>query len=164
MKNLLLMRHAKSSWKFAELADHDRPLSKRGKRDAPRMGEFLREQGLIPDLIISSTAKRARKTAQAVAEQMESGVALQLVRELYFGTAQSWLQLLQSCDPSVESVLLVGHNPGMEQFLESLTCDYESLPTAAVAWVELPIESWGELSEHIAARLVHVWRPKELPR
>ncbi|MFB3041695.1 MAG: histidine phosphatase family protein, partial [Candidatus Poribacteria bacterium] len=69
MKTLLILRHAKSSWEHPELTDHDRPLNKRGKRDAPRMGKLLRVQGLVPDLIMSSTAKRARSTAKTVARK-----------------------------------------------------------------------------------------------
>ncbi len=164
MKTLLLMRHAKSSWKNPELSDHDRPLNKRGKADAPRMGEFLCEQELVPDIILTSTAKRARKTAQAVAEAIPRPVECEEVGELYFGSIEDWLQRIRRCDDGVQCVMLFGHNPGLEIFLEMLTGEQELLPTAAVAEIECSISHWKLLEADRSCHLAAVWRPKELPR
>lgn len=164
MKTLLLMRHAKSSWKEPELADHERPLNKRGKLNAPRMGRLLREQELTPELILSSTARRARQTAEAVADLSGYQGELRLEGELYAAPAETCLEALQGLqDDALNVVLLVGHNPGLEELLELLTGDYAPLPTAAIAQVDLPIERWGELTADIEGRLVNLWNPRELP-
>ena len=96
MKTLLILRHAKSSWKDASLADHDRPLNKRGKRDAPRMGRLLQEQDLVPDRIISSTAKRARNTAKAVAKACNCKDKVELTSEFYHAGPGAYLAVLQN--------------------------------------------------------------------
>lgn len=156
------MRHAKSSWDAPELSDHDRPLNRRGKRDAPRMAQWLFEYGIIPDRIVSSTAKRARKTAEEIANRCGIAERLELNRELYFGDPESWGELLRDTETEAACVMLVGHNPGLEDFLEQLTGQYERLPTAAIAHVELPAETWREFRIEGGGRLVTVQRPKEL--
>ncbi len=156
------MRHAKSSWDAPELSDHDRPLNRRGKRDAPRMAQWLFEYGIIPDRIVSSTAKRARKTAEEIANRCGIAERLELNRELYFGDPESWVELLRDTETEAACVMLVGHNPGLEDFLEQLTGQYERLPTAAIAHVELPAETWREFRIEGGGRLVTVQRPKEL--
>lgn len=163
MKTLLLLRHAKSSWKDAELDDHDRPLNKRGKQDAPRMGRLLRDEDLLPDVILCSTAKRARKTIERVIEASGFSGPCELDAALYGATPADYLRVLAArADDQHERVMLVGHNPGMEELLEGLIGSYESLPTAALAQVELDVPSWRELGERPRGKLVHVWRPKEL--
>jgi phosphohistidine phosphatase len=162
MKTLLILRHAKSSWKKTELADHDRPLAKRGKRDAPRMGQLLRDEDLLPDLIISSSAKRASITAETVAEESGFEGDLRLDRDLYSFDADAYLEALAEVDDIYERTMVVGHNPGLEELLELLTGEYQRLPTAALAQVELPIQSWAELSEETQGELANLWRPKEL--
>src|SRR3954467_7006421 len=121
MKTLLLMRHAKSSWKDDSLDDHDRPLNKRGKRDAPRMGELLREQKLVPDYIVSSSARRARKTADAVALAAEFRGETRITGELYMVQPGKMLEVLSQTPEAYNSVLLIAHNPGAEELLEQLT-------------------------------------------
>jgi phosphohistidine phosphatase len=162
MKTLLILRHAKSSWKNSELADHDRPLNKRGKRDAPRMGELLVREGLIPDLIVSSSAKRAKKTTELLAE--ESGYEGEIIfeRDLYAAWPEAYIETLNVIPDEFETVMVVGHNPGLEDLLEILTGEVERMPTAALANVSLPIEHWRELSLEIEAELLNIWRPKEL--
>jgi phosphohistidine phosphatase len=162
MKKLIILRHAKSSWKNLELADFERPLNKRGKRDAPRMGRLLREENIVPDLIISSSAKRARLTAEIVAE--ESGYENEIIysRDLYAAWTDAFIYALNNLESDYECVMVVGHNPGLEELIEVLTDEVESMPTAAVALVELPIENWDELDDDITGELVEIWRPKEL--
>jgi phosphohistidine phosphatase len=163
MKTLLILRHAKSSWNEAGLADHDRPLNRRGKQDAPRMGELLRREGLLPDLIVSSTAARARSTAEIVAQHCGYDSEIRLARELYAAGPEAWLEALAALPDDFRCVLLVGHNPDLEELLETLTGEYVRLPTAALAQVSLPLARWRGLNEVGQARLVNVWRPKELP-
>lgn len=162
MRSLLVLRHAKSSWKNPDLADHDRPLNKRGKRDAPRMGQLVRDQRLVPDLILSSTALRARTTALMVAEAVEHGCEVRLLRDLYLADPSDYLRELATLPDRYGSVMVVGHNPGLEDLVETLTGTHEVLPTAALVWIELPIDRWEQIDTMPFARLRSSWRPKEL--
>ena len=163
MKTLLILRHAKSSWKREDLSDHDRPLKKRGTADAVRIGELIREQDLTPDLIISSTAKRARTTARLVAEACHYDDEIRYTRDFYGADPADYIQVLRQLDNSHRRVMVIGHNPGLELLLETLTGAYESLPSAALAQVSLPIESWHDLSEDAPGELVNLWVPRMLP-
>ncbi len=164
MKTLLILRHAKSSWKEANLDDHDRPLNKRGKRDAPLMGALLRREELLPDLILSSTARRARATTELVVEESGCEGEAQFLRDLYAAGPEAYIEALSELSNHYECVMVVGHNPGLEELLEWLTGDYEPMPTAALAQVQLPIQSWEELMDldETEASLLNLWRPKEL--
>jgi len=163
MKQLFVLRHAKSSWNHPELDDHDRPLNKRGERDAPRMGRLLLEQTLLPDRIVSSTAARARATAEIVAEACGYGRQVVLTRELYLATPGDCLALLAQIPVEDESVMLVGHNPGTEELVELLTGRAERMPTAALARIALPIDAWRSATRDMGGDLLALWRPKELP-
>jgi phosphohistidine phosphatase len=162
MKLLLILRHAKSSWKHPGLGDHERPLNKRGKRDAPRMGRLLAREGLLPDLILSSTAVRARTTAEMVADASRYDGPLTPTPELYEATPEAYVDALRGLDDRFKSVMVVGHNPGLEQLLHLLTGADEALPTAALAKVELEVAAWCELDRSPQGSLVQLWRPKEL--
>jgi phosphohistidine phosphatase len=161
MKTLLILRHAKSSWK-KPVADHDRPLNKRGKSDAPRMGKVLRDADLAPDLIISSTAERARETAAKVAQHSGYAGAVELSSDLYLAGPDGYRRVLRGVSDALERVLVVGHNPGAEMLLESLTGRSETLPTAALAQVRLEIEHWSDLDDGAKGVLVELWRPRML--
>lgn len=163
MKTLLLLRHAKSSWGEPGSSDHDRPLTERGKLDAPRMGLLLQQRGLTPDLIVSSTAKRARKTAQKVARSCGYCGTVAETETFYLAPADQYLAYLRQLPESHQIVLVVGHNPGLEDVLEALTGQVERLTTAALAQVALEISGWRELSAAPQGRLVNLWRPHELP-
>jgi phosphohistidine phosphatase len=163
MITLLIMRHAKSSWEDNGLHDHDRPLNKRGKLNAPRMGRLLRELDLVPDLILTSSARRARDTAAAVADQSGYEGEVQVVNDLYAAPAEAYLEVLAASDEHHERILVIGHNPGLEELLEMLTGEHEHLPTAAIARVDLDIPRWQSLTDETRGKLVMVWRPKELP-
>ena len=162
MKTLLLMRHAKSSWKDADIKDRKRPLSKRGKRNAPQMGELLKEKELLPQLILASSAVRARQTAELLAEASGYQGDIRYLDDLYMAEADEYLDELKKLPDNLERVMLIGHNPGLESLLPMLTGRVESLPTAAIAHLTLPISNWKELSKKTKAELVELWRPKEL--
>ena len=163
MKTLLLLRHAKSSWKHPELADHDRPLNKRGRRDAPRMGDLLNDMGLVPDLIVSSTAARARSTAEAVAERCANAGPLHLTHDLYHADPATGLEVVREYARDETSVMWVGHNPGLEWCLHLLTGRDDAMPTAALAHVQLDIAEWPDLDESAEGELAQLWLPRELP-
>lgn len=162
MKTLLILRHAKSSWSDASLSDHQRPLNKRGRRDAPRMGALLRDEGLTPDLIISSSARRALETAEVVADESGCQGRLITTRELYHADPESYLAVAREYGGSNEIVMVVGHNPGIEDFVEQLTGHWQRMPTAALAEVKLSIDDWSDLADDAEGRLTNLWLPKEL--
>lgn len=162
MKTLLVLRHAKSSWKDEGLDDHERPLNKRGRRDAPRMGELLAEEGLLPDLILSSTAVRALTTAEAVSEASGFAGPLVVRQELYLATPADHLEVLAAQDDQYQSVMIVAHNPGLEDLLQHLTGAAAHMPTAALAVIEIPIDSWTELNAETTGQLRRFYLPKDL--
>ena len=164
MKTLLLMRHAKSSRDDPSLSDHDRPLNERGKTDAPRMGRLLRNEGLTPDLIISSSATRALATAGAVGEgcHYTDPAGVRVAPELYPGDSPSYVRILREIPEEFHRVLVIGHNPAIETFLSELVHEAEILPTAAVAVVQLPIERWKKLTAKAHGVLKIVWKPREI--
>lgn len=162
MKTLLLLRHAKSSWNEPDLQDHNRPLSKRGKHDAPLVGKLILEQELTPDLIISSTAKRAQDTARLAAEACGYEGEIELCQELYLSDTTCYLDTLSGLPDQVSRVMLVGHNPDLEDLLALLTDYNEPFPTGTLAQVELNIASWQSLSEATDGFLKNVWKPREL--
>ena len=162
MKTLLLLRHAKSSWKQPELHDHDRPLNKRGKKEAPIVGSYLKDNDLVPDLILSSTARRAHDAAQSVLEESGFPGQIDLYQDLYLSDTSCYLDILRYLPDDANRVLVVGHNPDLEELLTLLTDVTEHLTTAALAQVDLPITSWQELSEATDGRLMSLWAPREV--
>ena len=162
MKTLLLLRHAKSSWKQPELADHDRPLNKRGKRTAPLMGALLQDEDLIPDLILSSSAVRAHTTALLVVKACAYAGEIMKTRKLYLAEPEDYVEELRQVADKHARVLVVGHNPGLEALIEALTGEAMAMPTAALAQVELSLKRWSDLDTDADCRLVNVWRPKDL--
>jgi phosphohistidine phosphatase len=162
MKTLLLLRHAKSSWKDSEIDDHERPLNKRGKKDAPRMGRLLKEENLLPDLILSSSAKRCRKTADEIIQHSGFRGETRLTIRLYEADAAAIRECLSQTEDTFQRVLVIGHNPGLEEFLESLVKVDTPLSTAALARVDLAIDSWRDLAATPEAHLIGTWQPRSL--
>jgi phosphohistidine phosphatase len=162
MKTLLLMRHAKSSWKDDGLKDRKRPLSKRGKKNAPLMGELIKEKELVPQLILCSTAVRARQTAEIVAAACGCAGEIRYLDELYMAEADEIIDQIRQVPDDFERIMVIGHNPGLESVLPLLTRTVISLPTAAIADLSLPISQWKELNKKTHAELIDLWRPKEL--
>ncbi|MBU1642234.1 histidine phosphatase family protein [bacterium] len=162
MKTLMILRHAKSSWKEEHLSDHDRPLNKRGRRDAPKMGELIGKKGLQPQLIICSGAKRARETVELVTSAFGYKGELRFSEELYAAASAAYISVLKELDDRYERVMVVGHNPGLEEMLEGFTKEEQTLPTAALAQVALPIQKWQELKGSTDGRLTDLWVPRQL--
>jgi len=161
MKTLLVLRHAKSSWSDPALDDHERPLNKRGRRDAPRMGALVREHGLIPDVVVSSDAVRARLTAEAVVEAARYEGEILLDQRLYAASPDDIISLLRTVREKAESVMIVGHNPGLEELVAQLSGEPQDLPTAALAQIVLPIDRWRDLTLSTRGVLSGHWRPEE---
>jgi phosphohistidine phosphatase len=152
-KTLLLLRHAKSSRDDPELADFDRPLADRGRRDAPRMGRWMRQAGQSPELVLCSDARRARETWAALSETLGSPAPVLFERGLYMARAKAILHRLQRLAGTVGSVLVIGHNPGLEEAALDLADgagdSYARLrrkfPTCALARLEFAAETWDRL-------------------
>jgi len=161
MKTLFILRHAKSSWENTYQSDYERPLNERGKRDAPRVGEVLKKQDKVPDLIITSSAERALATAEAAAIHSGYAQELKLDRRLYHAPAITYLAVLRELGTGPERVMVVGHNPGLEDLVHHLTGQMEAMPTAAIAEIHLPISQWADLDDMVKGELVWLWRPKE---
>lgn len=166
MKTLLVLRHAKSSWKDGGLPDHDRPLNDRGKRDAARMGQLLHELALIPDLVVTSTARRARATAKAVARAAGFAGEIDERDDLYAADPETILHLTSAFPDAATRILLVGHNPGMEVFVSALAGEAVAMPTAALARLDFDVDAWRHLdtfgTARVLCRLRGHWLPKEL--
>ena len=142
MKTLLLMRHAKSAWDKPGLSDFERPLAPRGKREAPRMGKFLAEAELLPDLIVSSPAVRARATAELVMKAAAYTGPILFDPRIYDALATDLIEISARLAGNAERVMLVGHNPGFEDVIKLLGGGAVRMPTAAIACVELAADRW----------------------
>ena len=146
-KILYLVRHAKSSWSDASLADRDRPLNRRGRKSAPDMGRRLAEQGHQPDLIISSPARRAFSTAKKIAKELAFDKSEIVTDEsMYFSGTGSMLSMLENLDDRYQNVMIVGHNPAMTSLLNIFSeAPVDNMPTCAVAVLSFDMTSWSEL-------------------
>ncbi len=167
-RELLILRHAKSAWNTNAPSDFERPLAKRGRRDAPRVGRWLREQDLYPDFVVSSPAERAKQTVIAVCEQLDiSPDQIAWDPRIYHGASGSLLSVLNDCPEHSSRVMIAGHNPGLEVLLQNLCRhkipmpdDYKLLPTAAVARLEI-FTDWASL-EGGQAQLISLTRARSL--
>jgi len=164
MKYLALLRHAKSSWKNADLDDFDRDLNERGERDAPMMGRRLQARGVRPSLIVSSPANRAKRTARLVAQAMNYPVEfLQREDELYLADPATLLSVIGKQENSFNNIVVCGHNPGMTDLANRLTNSrIDNIPTCGIVGMEADIQSWTEI-EDAEWRLVFFDYPKRVP-
>ena len=161
MKELLILRHAKSSWLDESLGDHERPLSKRGRKASKRMGRLLREEDMLPDLILGSTAVRARDTAARVAKAAGYEGEIELREALYHADPSRIMATVATVDDEVDRLLAVGHNPGFEVLTGVLTGVFHRFPTGALLRVGLDIEHWAQAPGQTGKEL-GVWLPRML--
>ncbi|KYJ86270.1 SixA phosphatase family protein [Sulfurovum riftiae] len=151
MKKLYLIRHAKSDWSDLSKNDFERGLNKRGKRSIPLMAEALKKRGIMPDLILSSAAKRARKTAKGLAKELRYKDEIVFDEALYFTEPEEMIAYIQRTEDRYESVFLIGHNPEMTELSNMLTETYiDNIPTLGIVGLTLPIEKWEEFKAHKA--------------
>ena len=148
MKTLYLIRHAKSSWDDPFLDDFDRPLNKRGRADAPRMGKRLKEKSIHPDLMVSSPAERALSTCLIIAEKIGYRVHdIHTDRRLYHASEDQWLSIVREFNDANDEVAMFGHNPGLTEFVNKLNRAFvtDNVPTCGIACMKFPVESWKEV-------------------
>lgn len=159
--HLYLMRHAKSSWDNPDLSDFERPLNQRGQKAAPLIGRVIRERELLPAKILCSPSKRTRETLDLVLSSSGLTSPVDFVDGIYEATVGGLRKILRSTKNKFESVLLIGHNPGMEGLLQDLTGDYEHFPTATLASIDLDIDDWHDLDPGCGV-LEFILRPRNL--
>ena len=150
MKRIFFIRHAKSSWNHPGLSDHDRPLNKRGKADAPFMGKLLAENDLIPQKLISSTAKRAFSTAEKFAAAFQyPAERIIKERELYHSGISTILSVVQQQPDDLSSIMIFIHNPGITEVVNHCCrADIFNIPTCGVAGIEFDTNTWSAISNN----------------
>ena len=172
---LLLLRHAKSDWSGStQVDDHERPLSTRGRRTAPKIGEFLSAKNYAPALVLCSTALRAKETLELVLPALRTAPKVHYDRKLYLADWPRLLLIIQKCPAKSSPLLVVGHNPGVEQLALALALKPRSVaekgraqkmaqkfPTAALAVLDFEVRSWAEVRPGLG-RLIDFVRPKDV--
>ncbi len=159
MKTLTILRHAKSSWKDLALADFERPLNKRGKRDAPFMAKKFQEKGHTPDLILSSPSTRTRLTVEAFSQALPT-TQVRFEEGIYEAHAQNLLKLIRKQASEIASLMLVGHNPGLTDLVNYFATDHiDNVPTTGLLQFELSAESWQQVDAQ-SAQLIYFEYPK----
>ncbi len=167
-KQLILMRHAKSDWGAADLADHDRSLNPRGQAAAPLMARWLAAHHGVPEVVLCSTATRTRQTLekmQAVWDterQEPSSSEAQFSADLYLATPETILRVLRAGAGQADSVMVLAHNPGIEMLAATFSQRMVTFPTATVAVFEIELENWSQLRSDSVLRRIAFKRPTEL--
>lgn len=154
-RTLVMIRHAKSSWANPLQSDFERPLNDRGEHDAPMMGERLKKAGLIPDLVIASTAKRARQTAKKIAAAIGyDSNKIQWMDKLYHCIPSVFEEVIDEVKDEVKTLFIVAHNPGISAFVNELSSLFsiDHMPTCGIVAARMDTEHWSDFS--IAERKV----------
>ena len=165
MKRLILMRHAKSDWPRPETDDHDRTLNERGKSNAASLGTWLKEKDLRPDTVLCSTATRTRDTLALL--KLEDQPDINFVKDLYLADAEKILATLQTADG--DTVLLLGHNPGIADMAEQIVKTppnrdgMHHYPTGATIAITFDVENWTDIDWHLG-KVTHIVVPRDLPK
>jgi len=161
MLTLYLLRHAKSSWNDASQRDFERPLSDRGREACALIGEFIEEKGIEFDLILVSTAVRTRETIELVKERAKLDSEVRYDDRIYEATVSQLLEVISQVDNDREHVLLVGHNPGMEELLTLLTGEHLRVTTANLSRIKIQATKWSDSLANTGT-LDWIIRPKEI--
>ena len=170
MLDLFLMRHAKSSWKDPSLDDFHRPLNKRGRTAAPLMARWMKQRGIRPELALVSSAKRTRETWKLLKQERLKVNSVVTMKRLYLASSAELLQIIQGIDSEVQSLLLIGHNPGLHILLKSLltpepkTVDpsvFTKFPTSAFAHLTFEVTNWSDVAP-MGGNLYRYMTPKRL--
>lgn len=170
MKKLILLRHAKSSWENPDIEDHDRPLNGRGTAACPVMADWLRTHRYVPDIVLCSSSKRTRQTVKGLRRVIDDLPKACIDPRLYHASPTTMRQYIAELPDRAQTVMLVGHQPGLSAFTRMLAdgeeqrrCRraYEHFPTAAAAVLQLDIDHWSDL-EYAQARFIDFAVPREL--
>lgn len=172
MKRLILLRHAKSSWSHEDLRDFDRPLNKRGRRDAVAMGHYIHEHGLRPDTVLCSGALRTRETAAGIINSFDKRPEIETHDGLYLAAPSTIIKYCQNAPVAANTLMVIAHNPGMQDTVitladataapkPTLASISAKFPTAALAVLEFQISSWTALRRQAGA-LIDYQTPKQI--
>jgi phosphohistidine phosphatase len=170
MRRLMLLRHAKSDWSAAGQQDFDRVLAERGRNAAPLMGDYLARHGLRPDRVLVSSARRTRQTCELLLPAFAKAPPVALDPRIYEGSPKTLLQIVREAPDDAQTVLLVGHNPGMQALADQLIGSgdvharqslVEKFPTAALAVIDFPVDRWSTVEPN-SGRLDRFITPREL--
>ena len=169
-KRLILLRHAKSAWDNPSIADFDRPLSSRGRKAAPVVGAYLGRRGLVPGLVVTSSARRAVETLDLVSAGWQIKPTVRKLKSLYLAMPREMLRRLQAVGKEPDCVMLVGHNPGIAD-LATWLCSHgkadaranlaRKFPTGAVAVIDFDVDDWAEVDAD-SGTLVEFATPKQI--
>lgn len=154
---LLFMRHAKSSWDDETLPDHDRPLNQRGQKAARKMAGFLRDKGLVPSLIVTSSARRAVQTSHPI--EAEFGLAAIVLPQLYHASLLTWISEIAALRCEGRTIL-IGHNPGLEELVFHISGEEMHLPTGSLVCCRSTVDQPFWSADHL--KIEAIWRPREL--
>ncbi len=169
-RRLFLLRHAKSNWKDPSLDDFDRPLNKRGREAAPAMGQMMTDQGWEPGLILCSAAKRTQQTLDRILAKLESTPELDVSEGLYLASASHILKQVQASPDTHNSLMVIGHNPGIEILANDLSAYgdvdvlnrlYQKYPTAALSVIDFDVDKWRKIGAH-KGKLEAFIRPRHI--
>jgi len=156
------MRHAKSDWGDRDVADHDRSLNRRGIRDAPRMAAWIGQLGDLPDRILCSSAVRTCETSRLLGEAWNAAVPVVSTDSLYLASPETILNVIRQDHGDAETLLVIGHNPGMGSLVSGLAGQIIDMPTAAIAAFEIAGDTWETFPQSESIRLIDTARPKAL--
>jgi phosphohistidine phosphatase len=162
MKELLLLRHAKAVRGDPNLKDFDRPLEVRGEAQIPVVADIIKKENIAPDYILSSSSKRTRQTAEKIAKEINYSNSFAWSDKLYEANISNYTEHLYNVSDEFNRVMIVGHNPTHEEFVSRLAGEDISLSTGALAYFKIQIASWKEMGQLSRAKLVNVWRPKDI--
>lgn len=161
-RTLLILRHGKTSQALPGMGDRDRPLTSRGEQDVAKIGQFALGKKLLPDLIITSSARRCHETAKIFAQTVGHTNGILAVDELYEAPVDKYVAQLQTVPDQHLCVLLVGHNPGLEHLIDDLTKSKESLVPGTLAKIKIQIDFWAKLTAPSNHELKKLWRPDDV--
>lgn len=163
MKTLTIFRHAKSSWEFTDLQDHERPLLPKGEKRTKKSCAWLKKNQVIPDLIITSPAVRADITARMILDILALNIPIQLNSSLYPGTEEQIIEILEEIPDKYNHVLIVGHNPGLTDVANMLLKEeiIEWMPTSGFATLQMDIDNWANIAD-VQADLAYYIEPKNI--
>jgi polyadenylate-binding protein len=163
LRRLIVLRHAKSAWDTDAEVDHERPLNKRGRRDAPRIGQKLAELGWIPERVFSSDARRTRDTWKRMRAELGDDIEAAFTRQLYHAGIGAVREVLADLPDVVGTVMVIGHNPGWEGVIDALTAAEVRLTSCNAALLSIEADTWRDaISQESRWQLHQVLRPKEL--
>ncbi len=160
MKILYVLRHAKSSWDNPNLADFERPLNERGLKTAPFIGETMLKNNFQPQLLLSSPAIRAKETADLIKVSAKLKTSVKFDERIYEASLQVLLHIVSDLSEKIDSAMLIGHNPGLEGLIKFLTGEFQAMPTAGLAIIDLKVGNWSDVDSK-SGELRTIIRPKE---